>query len=158
MLKILRSCKRDFDYGSNHEFYKFYKGYDEFEEMSLDSKQNKMKEFNKLLIKFKALKPKNPKTLLKKEQFMKNVDEIYEKYYNAYKNDYENDELNEAKKKKFDYKQFGLFDETDKKLKSDGETRFFLKEIENREKGVDKKGFIKYFSYEPTALVNKLLD
>ena len=51
-----------------------------------------------------------------------------------------------------------MFDETDKKLKSDGETRFFLKEIENREKGVDKKGFIKYFSYEPTALVNKLLD
>ena len=77
--------------------------YDEFEEMSLDSKYNRKKEFNKLLIKFKALKPKNPKTQLKKEQIMKNVDKLYEKYYNVYKNDYDNDdELNEAKKKKFD--------------------------------------------------------
>ena len=33
-----------------------------------------------------------------------------------------------------------------------------MKEIENREKCVDKKGFIKYFSYELTTLVNKLLD
>ena len=42
----------DFNYDSNYKFYKFYKGYDEFEEMSLDSKHNKIKEFNKLLIKF----------------------------------------------------------------------------------------------------------
>ena len=55
---------------------------------------------------------------------MKNVDELYEKYYNAYKNDYDNDdELSEAKKKIFDYKQFELFDKTDKKLKIDGETK-----------------------------------
>ena len=33
----------------------------------------------------------------------------------------------------------------------------FFKEIENREKGVDEKGFIKYFSYEPITLVNTLL-
>ena len=46
----------------------------------------------------------------------------------------------------------------DKKSKLDGETKNFIKEIENRGKGVDKKGFIKCFSYEPTALVNKLLD
>ena len=46
---------------------------------------------------------------------MKNVDELYEKYYNAYKNDYDNDdELKVAKKKKFDYMQFELFDKTDK--------------------------------------------
>ena len=89
---------------------------------------------------------------------MKNVDELYETYYNAYKNDYDHDdELNEAKKKKIDCKQFELFDETDKKLKLDGETKNFIKEIENKEKGIDKKGFIKYFSYEPAALVNKLL-
>ena len=55
---------------------------------------------------------------------MKNVDELYEKYYNAYKNDYDNDdELSEGKKKKFDYKQFELFDKTDKKLKLNGETK-----------------------------------
>ena len=42
---------------------------------------------------------------------MKNVDEIYENYYNAYKNDYDkDDELNEAQKKKIDYKQFKLGD------------------------------------------------
>ena len=90
---------------------------------------------------------------------MKNVDELYEKYYNAYKNDYDNDDELKKKinKKNFDYKQFELFDETDKKLKLDGETKNFIKEIENKEKGIDKKGFIKYFSYEPAALVNKLL-
>ena len=31
-----------------------------------------------------------------------------------------------------------------------------IKEIEKREKGVDKKGFIRYFKYEPSALVIKL--
>ena len=54
---------------------------------------------------------------------MKNVDEFYKKYYNAYKNDYDVEELCEAKKKKCDYKQSELFDETDKKLTLDGETR-----------------------------------
>ena len=89
---------------------------------------------------------------------MKNVDELYEKYYNFYKNDFDNDdELSEAKKKKIDYKQFELFDKIDKKLTLDGETKSFIKVIENKEKIVDKKGFMKYFSYEPTALVNKLL-
>ena len=33
-----------------------------------------------------------------------------------------------------------------------------LKEIENREKNVDKKGFTEYFSYKPVALVNNILD
>ena len=88
MLKILRSCKRDFDYGSNHEFYKFYKGYDEFEEMSLDSKYNMIKKFTKLLTNFKALRWKNPKTQLKKKRIIKNIDELYEKYYDACKNNY----------------------------------------------------------------------
>ena len=82
---------------------------------------------------------------LKKEWIIKNADELYEKYCNAYKNDTDN-ELNEAKKKKFDYK----------KSKLDRETKIFFKEIENREKDLDKKKFMKYFSYEPTALVNKL--
>ena len=35
-------------------------------------------------------------------------------YYNIYKNDYGNDdELNEAKKKKIDYRQFELWDKKD---------------------------------------------
>ena len=89
---------------------------------------------------------------------MKNVDELHQKYYDAYKNDYDNDdELCEGKKKKFDHKQFELFDKTDKKLTLDEETKNFIKEVENKEKIVDKKGFTKYFSYEPTALVNKLI-
>ena len=90
---------------------------------------------------------------------MKNVDELYEKYYNDYKNDFDNDDVwHERKKKKFDYKQFELFDETDKKLTLDEETKKLFKEIENREKIVDKKKFREYFSYKPTALVNNLLS
>ena len=55
---------------------------------------------------------------------MKNVDEPYEKYYNDYKNDFNNDdELSEAKKKKFDCKQFELFDKRDKKLTLGEETK-----------------------------------
>ena len=65
---------------------------------------------------------------------MKNVGEIYEKYYNANKNDYDADELIEAKKKKFDYKQFELFDKIDKKLTLEEETKKFFEEIENEEK------------------------
>ena len=84
---------------------------------------------------------------------MKNVDELYK---NAYKNDYDADEVSEDIKKNFDYKQFKLFDKTNKKLTLDEETKRFFKEIEGREKVVDKKGFTQYFSYQPTALVNKL--
>ena len=84
------------------DFTNFTKGM-----MSLDSKYNKMKKFTILLTNFKNLKPKKPKTHLIKERIMKNVNELYKKYYCAYKNDYDNDE---AKKKKYDYKQFGLFD------------------------------------------------
>ena len=66
---------------------------------------------------------------------MKNVDELYEKYYNAYKNDYDNDdELSEGKKKKFDYKQFELFDKTDKKLTLDGETKKNLRRLKIEKK------------------------
>ena len=107
--------------------------------MSLDSKYNKMKKFTSPITNFKNLRPKNPKTQLKKEWVLKNVDELYEKYYNAYKNGCENDELSEAKKKKNGYKHFELFDKTDKKLTLDEETKKSFKEIENQEKVVAKK-------------------
>ena len=102
-----------------------HKEYNEFEEMSIDSKYNKMIKFTNLLTIFKNLKSKNSKTQLKKEGTMENVDELYKKYYNAYKNDYDNDddELSEAKKNKFDYRQFELFDKTDKKLTLDEQTK-----------------------------------
>ena len=67
-VKNIAKCKRDFDYGSNHEFYKFYKGYDEFEEMSLDSKHNRIKEFNNLLLNLKLLSRKKQKRNLKKSE------------------------------------------------------------------------------------------
>ena len=44
-----------------YSVYRFYKRYDEFEEMSLDSKYNRTKEFNKILIDFKAIKTKKEK-------------------------------------------------------------------------------------------------
>ena len=107
--------------------------------MSLDSEHNKMKEFKRLFHILKNLRPINRETQLKKEQIMKNVDELYKKYYNAYKNDYDADELSETKKKTFDYKQFELFDKTHKKLTLHEETKNFIKEIKSREKNVDKR-------------------
>ena len=80
-----KKSESDFNYDSKYRFYRFFKWFDEFEEMSLDCKYNRIKGFNKLLINFKALKPKNPKTQLKNERIMKNVDELYKNYYNAYK-------------------------------------------------------------------------
>ena len=56
-VKNIAQRKGDFNYDSNYKFYKFHKGYDEYEEMSLDSKHNKMKEFNKELNEFKVIKP-----------------------------------------------------------------------------------------------------
>ena len=76
----------DFNYDRKYSFYQFFKGYDEFEETSLDSKYNRIKEFNKLLTNFKALRSKKPKTQLIKERTMNNVDQLYEKYYDGYKN------------------------------------------------------------------------
>ena len=84
--------------------------------------------------------PKKPETQNKTKQIVKNVDELYEKYYNAYKNDYDTDnELNEAKNKEFNNKQFKLVDKTDKESKLDEEAKTFFKEIENREKGLMKR-------------------
>ena len=105
--------------------------------MSLDSKYNRMKEFNKPVIKFKVLNPKNPKTQLKKEPIMKNVAELDEKYYNAYENDYDNDdELKRKvrlKRKKIDYKQFELFDKTDEGPKLD--KKIFYRDWKSRKSG-----------------------
>ena len=121
-VKNIANRESNFNYDSKHSFYRFYKEYNEFEEMSLGPKHNKMKKFTNLLTNFKNLKPKNPKTQLKKERIMKNVDKLYENYCNAYKNDYDaDDELNDVEKKEFDYKQFELFDKTFKKTKVDGE-------------------------------------
>ena len=92
--------------------------------MSLESKHIKMKEFKRLPNIFKNLKPLKQETQLKKERIMKNVDELYKNCYNFYKNDFDNDDvLSEAKKKKFDYKKFELFDKTDKELTLDRKTK-----------------------------------
>ena len=114
-VKNISNREIDFNYDSIYKFYRFYKQHDEFEEISLDSKHNKMKEFKRLFNNFKNLKPLKQETQPKKERIMKNVDELYKKYYHFYKNDFDNDnELSEVKKKKFDYKQFELFNKTDK--------------------------------------------
>ena len=70
-VKNIVNSKSDFNYDSNYNFYKFHKSYDEFEEMSLDSKYNRIREFKKLLAKFKNLRPENLKTQLKKKRIMK---------------------------------------------------------------------------------------
>ena len=71
--------ENDFNYDIKHSFYRFSKEYNEFEEISLDTKYNKIKKIIELFTIFKNLKQKNPKTQLKKERIMKNVDELYEK-------------------------------------------------------------------------------
>ena len=69
-------------------------------------------------------KQKKTETQLRKERIIKNVDKLYEKYYNAYKSDYDTAaELNEAKKKKFDYKQFISGNRADEELKLDEEIK-----------------------------------
>ena len=65
--KSVAKNKSDFNQDSNYTFYRFYKGYDEFEEISLDSKCNRIKEFNKILISFKAVETRKTETQLKKE-------------------------------------------------------------------------------------------
>ena len=65
-VKNIANRESDFNYDSNCKFYKFYKGYDEFEEMSLDSKYNRMKEFNKFLISFKAVRKQKNRSATQK--------------------------------------------------------------------------------------------
>ena len=152
-VKGVAKSKSDFNYDSNHTFFEFYKRIDEFKDMSLGSKYTIMKNYNKRLIKFKNVKPRKSETWLKKERIIKNVEEVYRKYYDACKEEYDiGGELNGAENKTFDYKQFKIVDKTDKESKLDGETKNFIKEIKEREKGVDKKGFRKYSGYEPSAL------
>ena len=56
--------------------------------MSLDSKYNRMTEFNKFYTSFTAVKTKKTETRLKKERIMENVDKLYKKYYSSYESDY----------------------------------------------------------------------
>ena len=74
--------------------------------------------------------------------------------------------LSAANKKRFNHKKLKLTDdydytsddeEEDIKLKLDKETKEFIEEIKGKEKGIDKKGFSKYFNYEPSTLVTNLL-
>ena len=51
-----------------------------------------------------------------------------------------------------------MVDKTDKESKGDKETKYFVNEIKRREKGADKKAFSGYFNYEPSTLVNKLVN
>ena len=67
-VKSVPKSKSDFNYDSNHAFFKFYKGYDEFEEITLDSKYNRMKKFNKLLISFKSQKKPTKNKKQKKQK------------------------------------------------------------------------------------------
>ena len=80
-VKNIAIRENDFNYDIKHSFYRFYKEYNEFEEISLDTKYNKIKKIIELFTIFKNLKQKNPKTQLKKERIMKNVDELYEKNF-----------------------------------------------------------------------------
>ena len=70
-VKNVAKSKSDFSYDSKHTFYKFYKWYDEFKEKPLDSKYNRVKEFEKPLISFKIVKKKERKTTQKGANYEK---------------------------------------------------------------------------------------
>ena len=93
-----------------------------FKEISLDSRYKiGWKNLINSLLALKLLKQRN--TTQKRANYEKRY-ELYEKYYNAYKSDYDtDDELNEAKKKMFDYKQFQLDNKIDKESKLDEEKK-----------------------------------
>ena len=65
-VKTVTKSESDFNYDSNHTFYRFYKGYDEFEKILLDSKYNRMKESNKFLISFKAVRTNKNRNVIQK--------------------------------------------------------------------------------------------
>ena len=91
----------------------------------------------------KLLKQEKERNTTQKRANYEECRQALRKVYNACKSDYDtNDELNEAKKKKFDYKQFKLGNKTDKESEPDGETKSFTKEIKKGEKGVDKKDLV----------------
>ena len=93
-----------------------------FKEIWLDSRYKiGWKNLINSLLALKLLKQRN--TTQKRANYEKRY-ELHEKYYNAYKSDYDtDDELNEAKKKMFDYKQFQLDNKIDKESKLDEEKK-----------------------------------
>ena len=70
-VKSITKSESHFNYDANYQFYRFYKQFDEFEEMSLDSKYNRINEFNKRLNKFKGLESIKPEMQLRKGRIMK---------------------------------------------------------------------------------------
>ena len=111
-----------------------------------------------------------------KSKVLDNVEDLFNDLYYIYKDkcNEEKDGLNAKNKKLLYYKKLRLDnyqfeseeekqqtskkpDKKDEESKLDKKTENVFKEIKNQEKIVDKKRFLKYFSYEPTALVNKLL-
>ena len=70
-VKSVAKSTSGFNYDSKHTFNRFYRGYDEFEEMSLNSKYNRMKNFNELFINFKAIKTKKENTTQKGPNYEK---------------------------------------------------------------------------------------
>ena len=130
----------------------------------------------KKINRFKAVNSQTNENKVLKPKVLDNAEDLFNDLYYIYKDkcNEEKDGLNTKNKRCLNYKKLRLDDyqhkseeekqETSKKLdkkdeepKLDKKTETYFKEIKNQEKIVDKKVFTKYFSYEPTALVNKLL-
>ena len=117
-----------------------------------------MKNVNKRLIKLKNIKSMKSETRLKKEGIIKMLKKFTASIMKSTKTSMTTVvNLIELKIKILTTK-FIIVNKTDKESKLDEETKKIFKEIEKREKDIDKKEFMKYFNYEPTALVNKLLS
>ena len=84
--------------------------------MSLDSKYVEMNDFYKLLNPFiKTHKAITNETKDRKDKILSYVESLYNNYPDAYKKSYDNKELTDEQKRKYDYKQFEIFDKEKQK-------------------------------------------
>ena len=87
--------------------------------MSLDSKYVEMIDFYKLLNLFiNAHVAITVETKDRKDRILSYVKPLYDKYFDAYKKNYDSKTLTDEEKRKYDYKQFEIFDNRDQRPKS----------------------------------------
>ena len=71
-----------FNFDSRYTFYRFYRGFEKFKKMAwIDSKNGELKEFYKLLSRFKNHKPVTTETKNRKDRILNNVNQLYNKYF-----------------------------------------------------------------------------
>ena len=154
-LALLRNPLNMIDSGLRYGSYSFVeikRDAEKFKKIpSLDSKNMEIKRFLEKLNEFKKSPLRKCENKEEKDFVKKTPKKIYhDEYYNVYKKHYnrEKTKLIATKKKRFDYKKLKLTDEYDYtsdeeediKANLDEETKNFIEEFKEKEKGIDEKG------------------